>query len=73
MRLSDFWRLMDDEFGTGYSRLLAGDLVLAALDGRTPEQALAAGYQPKTVWIAVCEQQEVPPQRRWGRDIKPKA
>ncbi|MFD1214564.1 DUF3046 domain-containing protein [Arthrobacter sp. GCM10027362] len=72
MRLSDFWRLMDDEFGAGYSRVLAADLVLAALGGRTAAEALKAGVPPKSVWLAVCEMQDVPPERRLGRDIKPR-
>ncbi|MGF9663454.1 DUF3046 domain-containing protein [Arthrobacter crystallopoietes] len=71
MRLSDFWRLMDEEFGSGYSRVLAADLVLTMLGGRTAAEALSAGVPPKTVWLAVCEMQEVPPARRLGRDIKP--
>ncbi|WP_145379316.1 DUF3046 domain-containing protein, partial [Staphylococcus epidermidis] len=29
MRISDFWRLMDDEFGAGYSRVRSSSLVLA--------------------------------------------
>jgi hypothetical protein len=69
--LSDFWRLMDEEFGAGYSRVLAADLVLTSLGGRTASEALKAGVPPKTVWLAVCDMQDVPPQRRLGRDIKP--
>jgi hypothetical protein len=61
---------MDEEFGSGYSRVLASDLVLTDL-GRTAAEALSAGVPPKTVWLAVCEMQEVPPARRLGRDIKP--
>ena len=72
MRISDFWRLMDDEFGAGYSRVLAADLVLTQVGGRTAQQALAEGVAPKTVWLAVCEMQDVPAERRLGRDIKPK-
>lgn len=72
VRLSEFWRLMDDEFGAGYARMLAADLVLASLDGRSALHALEAGYPPKQVWLAVCDQQEVPQRRRLGRDIKPK-
>jgi hypothetical protein len=73
MRASDFWRLMDDEFGSGYSRTLAADLVLAGLGGRTPVEALAAGLDPKQVWFAVCDMQDVPAERRWGRDRAPKS
>ncbi|WP_461170510.1 DUF3046 domain-containing protein [Arthrobacter sp. Z1-15] len=72
MRLSDFWRLMDDEFGPAYSRVLASDLVLGSLGGKTATEALGGGIEPKTVWLAVCDVQDVPPERRLGRDIAPK-
>ncbi|HKU35309.1 DUF3046 domain-containing protein [Paenarthrobacter sp. NPDC058040] len=62
---------MDDEFGAGYSRVLAGSLVLAGVGGRTAVDALAAGFTPRDIWIAVCDVQDVPPERRLGRDIKP--
>ena len=39
MRLSDFWRMMDDEFGAAYAHSLARDHVLGALGNRTPMQA----------------------------------
>ena len=73
MRISDFWRLMDDEFGSAYSRVLAADLVLAPLGGVTAAQALDKGIEPKAVWLAVCDIQDIPQERRLGRDIKPKA
>jgi len=63
---------MDDEFGSAYSRVLAADLVLTGLSGRTAQQALDSGTDPKRVWLEVCEMQEVPQDRRLGRDIKPK-
>ncbi|MDR7160209.1 MULTISPECIES: DUF3046 domain-containing protein [unclassified Arthrobacter] len=71
MRISDYWRLMDDEFGSGYSRVVSGSLILAGVGGRTADQALAAGVSPRQVWLAVCDVQDVPPERRLGRDIKP--
>lgn len=64
---------MDDEFGAGYSKVLADDLVLAGLSGRTAAAALKDGEDPKTVWFAICDVQEVPAGRRWGRDIKPRS
>jgi hypothetical protein len=72
VRISDFWRLMDDEFGAGYSRVLGGSLVLAGVGGRTANQALAAGVSPRDIWLAVCDVQDVPEERRLGRDIKPR-
>lgn len=71
MRISDFWRLMDDEFGTGYSRVLSSSLVLAGVGGRTADEALGAGVNPRDVWLAICDVQDVPESRRLGRDIKP--
>lgn len=72
MRLSAFWTLMDDEFGPVYSRSLAKDLHLSALGSRTPEQALAEGVDPRDVWAALCDAQDVPPERRLGRDRPPR-
>lgn len=72
MRISDYWRLMDDEFGAGYSRVLSSSLVLAKVGGRTADQALAAGISPRDVWLAVCEVQDVPAERRLGRDVQPR-
>jgi hypothetical protein len=63
---------MDDEFGAGYSRVLSGSLVLAGVGGRTADEALRAGVPPRQVWLALCEVQDVPPERRLGRDVKPR-
>ncbi|OMH24140.1 histidine kinase [Tersicoccus phoenicis] len=72
MRSSSFWRLMDDEFGVAYSRVLARDLVLTRLGGRSVTDALDAGIDPREVWLAVCDAQDVPESRRLGRDIPPR-
>ena len=69
VRLSDFWRLMDDEFGAGYSRTLATTLVLAEVGGLTAAEALNTGVPPKMVWRAMCKMQDVPAERWLGRDI----
>lgn len=63
---------MDDEFGAGYSRVLSSTLVLAGVGGRTADQALTAGVEPRRVWIAVCDVQDVPAERRLGRDVAPR-
>jgi hypothetical protein len=70
VRQSEFWQLMEDEFGAGYAHTLAGDQVIGALGGRTARQALDAGDPPRDVWFAVCDAMHVPPQRRWGVDPK---
>ena len=66
MRLSEFWLAMADEFGEAYGRVLAHDVVLSAVGGLTAEQAIAAGVQPRQIWLALCEVQDVPPARRVG-------
>ena len=64
MRLSEFWLRMRDHFGPGYAESVARDHVLAALGGRTVDQALAAGVGAKRVWRAVCEEFDVPRVKR---------
>lgn len=64
MRNTVFRRLMAEEFGQPRASTLAADHVLSALGGRTSDQALAAGVEAKAVWVAVCDEFEVPPERR---------
>ena len=71
MRLSHFNTLMTDEFGLAYSQVISRDLVLGALGDRTAEQALAAGEDPKEVWLALCEANNVP-KERWAGKSQPK-
>jgi hypothetical protein len=68
MRLSDFWRLMDDEFGAAYARSLARDHVLGALGNRTPLEALESGVKPRETWLALCVDMDVPVERRLGKE-----
>lgn len=63
---------MDDEFGSGYARVLASSLALTKLGGDTAEVALRRGVRPKAIWLEVCDMQDVPPERRLGRDLPPK-
>lgn len=60
MRLTEFWRRMDEVFGPAYAESWAADVSLAELDGRSVRQALADGVSAKRVWRAVCGQVEVP-------------
>ena len=68
VRLSQFWILMEDEFGPTYAVSLARDLALDALGGRTAQEALDAGLPPRDVWLALCDAQDVPEARRHGKD-----
>jgi hypothetical protein len=64
VRLTQFRDLMNDEFGPVRAAALARDHVLADLGGRTVEEALEAGVDPRKVWRAVCDAYDVPPVRR---------
>lgn len=66
MRLSEFWALMDGEFGVAYARSLASRHVLHALADRTVAQCLEGGVPPRAVWSALCDDMDVPAERRLG-------
>lgn len=68
MRLSEFRQLVDDEFGAAYARVLTSDLVLTELGGRTAEQALREGWEPREVWLSLCRANDVPEDRWHGVD-----
>ena len=64
MKHSEFWVRMEQQFGSGYSRVWADNHVMRQLDGRTASEALAAGETPKTVWRAVHAALELPASER---------
>ncbi|MBW3086480.1 hypothetical protein KEM60_02701 [Austwickia sp. TVS 96-490-7B] len=68
MRLMEFWRLMEEEFGRGRARMVADHQALSELGSMTASEALAAGVAPRQIWEAVCVAMAVPPERQWGRD-----
>ncbi len=66
MRLSDFWQLVSDEFGEAYGRVLVRDLALTQLAGHTGAQALGEGVNAREVWLALCQDMDVPKSRWHG-------
>ncbi|HEY0187136.1 MAG TPA: DUF3046 domain-containing protein [Cellulomonas sp.] len=68
MRYREFWLLVDEVLGSAHGRTLAHELVLPTLDQRTAEQALDDGVEPRDVWHAMCDELDVPDDRRWGAD-----
>lgn len=62
---------MEEEFGAGYAASLARSHHLTALGSLTAEAALADGIPPRTVWLALCDDMDVPESRRLGRDVRP--
>ena len=53
MRLTEFWRRLEESFGGAYAHSLATDQTFAALNNRTIEEALSQGEEVVTVWRAV--------------------
>ncbi|MFE6733946.1 DUF3046 domain-containing protein [Microbacterium sp. NPDC057650] len=64
MRRSEFLRAVDDEFGAR-ATALTQDLVLSSI-GRTAIEALDDGVSPREIWLALCEEADVPAIRRYG-------
>ncbi|MGO1410009.1 MULTISPECIES: DUF3046 domain-containing protein [unclassified Microbacterium] len=64
MKRSEFHRAVDDEFGARAATLIA-DLVLPPF-GRTASEALDVGIAPRDIWQALCDETDVPDQRRHG-------
>ena len=62
---SEFDRAVEDEFG-GRSTAILTDLVLSQVGGRTASEAISAGVPPRDVWLALCEELDVPEARRYG-------
>jgi hypothetical protein len=63
VRLTEFWRRLEERFGATYARSVAADYRLPQL-GSTIDEALAAGVEAKAVWQAVCAEFEMPAQLR---------
>jgi hypothetical protein len=55
---------MDAQFGSMRAQSVARDHVFAALGGRTAVQAIDAGLPVRRVWLAICEEYEVPAKER---------
>jgi hypothetical protein len=70
MRVSEFWRAVEVEFGGAYGRHLASSQVLSSLGDRSPAEAIEAGLPVKRVWLAFCQQMDVPEDRWLPREIR---
>jgi hypothetical protein len=66
VRKSEFARAVVDEFGEGYGRVVTRDVVLPAFGNATADEAVKRGEDPRDVWLALCEVEGVPPERRYG-------
>ena len=66
VRLTELRGLMQAQFGPLRAPSVASDHVFSALEGRTVNEALAAGADPKAVWLAVCDDFDVSDTLRYG-------
>jgi hypothetical protein len=64
VRVTEFWLRMREQFGSAHADVIAHDQVLGPFGGRTALEALADGIEPRAVWLAVCDQLDVPVRQR---------
>lgn len=64
MRLQDFWSRMDSQFGSMRAQTVARDHVFGVLGGRSALDAIEAGVPVRRVWLAICDEYDVPPKER---------
>ena len=64
MRLQEFWSRLAEQFGSMRAETVARDHVFSALGGRTAVDAIEAGVDVRRVWLAICEEYEVPAKQR---------
>ncbi len=53
MRLTEFWRRLEEAVGPAYARSWAADHVVTSLGGLTVMQAIDAGVETVDIWRAV--------------------
>jgi hypothetical protein len=64
VRLQEFWSRLTDHFGSMRAESVARDHVFASLGGRSAVEAIEAGLPVRRVWLAICEEYEVPKKLR---------
>ena len=64
MRLQEFWSRLDGQFGPHRAQSVARDHIFSALGGRNALEAIDAGVPVRKVWLAICEEYEVPARER---------
>ncbi|PRQ10544.1 DUF3046 domain-containing protein [Corynebacterium sp. 13CS0277] len=67
MRLQEFHDCVAHEFGAAHGAFIVSSHVLSTLGG-TPAELLDRGVTPREVWWALCEDFQVPEDRRLGPD-----
>ena len=68
MRRSEFLRAVDQHFGARSGWIL-DDLLLPGI-GRTAADALEAGVSPRDIWLALCDETDLPDSARYGVGLR---
>jgi hypothetical protein len=64
VRLTEFWRRLEEALGPAYARSWAADHVIGTLGGRTVLQAIDAGIETVDIWRAVHAELALPARER---------
>ena len=64
MRLQEFRSRLTVQFGSMRAQSIARDHVFSTLGGRTAVDAIDAGLSVRKVWLAICEEYDVPLKER---------
>src|SRR3954453_198318 len=64
VRLQEFWSRLGEQFGSMRAETVARDHVFSSLGGGGAVEAIDAGLPVRKVWLAICEEFEVPPKQR---------
>ncbi len=64
VRLQEFWSRLEGRFGPMRAQSVTRDHVFAVLGGRTAVEAIEAGVPVRKVWLAICDEYEVPVKER---------
>jgi hypothetical protein len=64
VRLQEFWSRLSDHFGPMRAQTVARDHIFSSLGGRSAIDAIEAGVAVRRVWLAICEEYEVPAKLR---------
>ena len=67
MRLADFHRFIEAEFGEVQGPWLVHSHVLPELGG-TPAELIERGVEPRDIWWALCRDHDIPEERWHGPD-----
>jgi hypothetical protein len=64
VRLQEFWSRLGEQFGSMRAESVARDHVFSSLGGRSAVEAIEAGLPVRRVWLAICEEFDVPRKER---------